>query len=254
MKKYLIFLLVFVFIVTFTAAPKTVNAVPYPNGFIPAPEVWEWYTEGVTGEEIPMHTVTTTPRAWYQLKANGLKVDGATRICHGFDAGRYGWTGEIFRLVGGAWVKLPTTVGWVPTEEGHYMACAMAPAAGTYALFGYWIMPEGYVKEPALPPVCDPPYYGALQSNWDPPTFTLDYWRFNYPDNFGDLATYYVFNANYPLSGDLTGTAYIDSMGDAYFSSYNWQILVPWEYPVHFTVRIITPSCYYDWILNYDVN
>lgn len=27
------------------------------------------------------------------------------------------------------------------------MACAQAPAAGTYALFGYWIRPIGYMEE-----------------------------------------------------------------------------------------------------------
>jgi len=152
MKKFLVLLMVFAFIITFTAAPKNVYALPYSNGFTPKPEVWAWYAEGVSGEEIPMYTITTTPRDWYQLKANGLKVDGATRICHGFDAGRYGWTGEIFRLVEGAWVKLPTTVGWVPTEEGHYIACAMAPAAGTYALFGYFVQADAPVQE-ELPPL-----------------------------------------------------------------------------------------------------
>lgn len=147
MKKYLIFLLLFGLIAVFTAAPRTISA----KGIIPPqPEVWDWYGEGVTGEEVPMVNITTTPREWYQLKANGLRVDGATKVCHGFDAGRYGWTGEIFRLVGDAWVKLPTTVGWVPTEEGHYMACAQAPAAGTYALFGYFVKANAPVEEEFL--------------------------------------------------------------------------------------------------------
>jgi hypothetical protein len=242
MKKYLIFLLVFVFIVTFTAAPKTVNAVPYPNGFTPAPEVWEWYTEGVTGEEIPMYTITTTPRDWYQLKTTGLKVDGATKICHGFDAGRYGWTGEIFRLVEGNWVKLTTTVGWVPTEEGHYMACAMAPAAGTYALFGYFVKANAPVKEGL--PECEN-WGGSLSSSWSPPTFYNFYPEIYEPKSAFVPVTYSIIKANYPMSGDVTATVLTDINGIADFSAYQWQVLDPsWEYPLIFTIHLVTPGSY----------
>ena len=120
--------------VAFIAVPKPAAA------FVPVaePKVWEWYGEGVKGEVIPMDTITTKPREWYQLKSDGLKLDGASGICYPFDEGRFGWTGAIFQLVEGAWVKLATTVGWVPSEEGKYKACAQAPAAGTYALFAYF--------------------------------------------------------------------------------------------------------------------
>ena len=248
MKKYLVFLLVFVFIVTFTAAPKNVIAVPHPNGITPKPEVWEWYAEGVFGEEVPMVKITTTPREWYQLRSNGLKVDGATRICHGFDDGRYGWTGEIFRLVEDAWVKLPTTVGWVPTEEGHYMACAMAPAAGTYALFGYFDKAKAPVKQGL--PVCDS-WGSGLASTWIPPTFFSYDAYINVPESAFVPVTYTVIDSNYPLSGDLTATVLADISGHADFEGYQWQILVPWTHPIFFTIHVETPDCYFDWLLNY---
>ena len=80
-------LLRFVFVLVFLTAAFIITAAPVP---MPEPEVWEWYGEDITGEEIPMVKITTTPRDWYQLRSTGLKVDGATKICHGFDDGRYG--------------------------------------------------------------------------------------------------------------------------------------------------------------------
>ncbi len=138
-------IIILVLTIAFIAFPKPVAAfVPPP---VVQPRVWEWYAEGVTGETLPMYTITTTPREWYQLKSDGLKVDGATKICHPFDEGRFGWTGAIFHLVEGAWVKLATTVGWVPTVEGRFLACAQAPASGTYALFASFDQAKAPVVE-----------------------------------------------------------------------------------------------------------
>ena len=150
MKKVFSFVFVFVIICSLIALspgrataigvmPPTATAVMPPT--IPQTKTWEWYASGVEGVQIPMDTITTKPRKWYQLKAEGLKIDGASGICYPFDEGRFGWTGEIFHLVEGDWVKLATTVGWVPTVEGRYMACAQAPAAGTYAIFAYFTKP-----------------------------------------------------------------------------------------------------------------
>jgi hypothetical protein len=132
----------------FVFAPMTASGI-FQLTPTPELEVWYWDASGVAGEVIPMYAITTTPREWYQLKADGLKIDGPAKICRPFRAGRFGWVGEIFQLVDGAWVKLPTTAAWVADTEGKYTVCAQAPAAGTYALFGYWVKPEGY-EEPII--------------------------------------------------------------------------------------------------------
>ena len=128
--------------------PSTASAI-FKVTVTPPPEVWYWDNAGVTGETIPMYGITTIPRDWYVLKAEGLKIDGPAEICRPFNAGRYGWVGEIFQLVDGTWVKLPTTAAWMPDSEGKYTVCAQAPAAGTYALFGYWVKPADY-EEPVI--------------------------------------------------------------------------------------------------------
>lgn len=148
MKKIVaLFIAIALFGMLFVVTPKDTSGIFY----IPTaePEEWYWDIAGVTGEIIPMYTITTVPREWYQLKADGLKIDGPAKICRPFRAGRFGWVGEIFQLVDGKWVKLPTTVAWVADAEGKFTVCAQAPAAGTYALFGYWVKPADY-EEPQV--------------------------------------------------------------------------------------------------------
>jgi len=149
MKKVISLLFITALFATlFIFTPVTASAIfrvtPTPEN-----EVWYWDNADVTGEVLPMYTITSVPREWYQLKADGLKIDGPAKICRPFRAGRFGWVGEIFQLVDGAWVKLPTTAAWVPDAEGKYTVCAQAPAAGTYALFGYWVKPADY-EEPVI--------------------------------------------------------------------------------------------------------
>jgi hypothetical protein len=141
-----------VFIIALIATLYLVTPVTASATYIiitPEPEIWYWDNGDVTGEVIPMSTIPTTPREWYQLKADGLKIDGPAYICRPFWAGRFGWVGEIFQMVDETWVKLPTTASWVADTEGKYTVCAKALAAGTYALFGYWIKPADY-EEPEV--------------------------------------------------------------------------------------------------------
>lgn len=113
-----------------TTPSKTSTPTPTP---LPPIEVWD------TGSEIALDpAVFPVPNEWSQSMGKGVKVDEPGTICHPFRKGAYGWTGSIYQLTNNGWLKLPTTLGWVPNEEGVYKACAYAPAAGTYAFFGYY--------------------------------------------------------------------------------------------------------------------
>jgi hypothetical protein len=101
-------------------------------------DVWEAETIENLTSEIPQNEITVAPPTDQQLVSTGAVVSGPTNICYPFSGGQYGWVGQIRMLSEGSWVGLPTTVKWVPDEEGKLMACAYAPAAGTYALFAYW--------------------------------------------------------------------------------------------------------------------
>lgn len=199
--------------IAFIAVPRSASA------FVPTPEpkVWEIFTEDVTGEVIPMYTITTAPREWYQLKSVGIKLDGAAQICHPFDEGRFGWTGEIFQLVEGAWVKLATTVGWVPNEEGKYKACAQAPAAGTYALFAYF--------DKALAP--DPCKYDTSEWSLGMDSDGGGDYFYASVDNlpFGTLVTYVIVNMSPAgsVTGAMSGSGTVGNFlpGDADFLGYN---------------------------------
>jgi hypothetical protein len=204
---------IIVLIVAFIAVPKPAAA------FIPVAEtrVWEWHTEGVEGEEIPMHTITTKPGEWYQLKSNGLKVDGTTHICHPFDEGRFGWTGAIFRLVEGVWVKLATTVGWVPTEEGRFLACATAPAEGTYALFAYF-------DKALVPDTCE---YDTSEWSLGMDSDGGGDYFYASVDNlpFGTFVSYVLIHMDPAgsITGSMSGNGTVGNLypGDADFLGYN---------------------------------
>ena len=70
--------------------------------------------------------------------SKGLKLSAADAICWPFREAQFGWTGRIYQQVGETWTPLSTTIAWTPSEEGKMHACAKAPGAGTYALFGFW--------------------------------------------------------------------------------------------------------------------
>ncbi len=98
------------------------------------------------GDPVDVDLVTNPAPEWLQLLAGGTKISEAGEICHPFRGGQFYWVGEIRQLKDGKWVKLATTVDWSPNKEGKLMACATAPAAGTYALFAWFDAPEGYVE------------------------------------------------------------------------------------------------------------
>jgi hypothetical protein len=149
MKKWinLTFVLALVLGLLLSSSSKSVAAgwAPPPNPGI-APGDWEWTSADVVGEEIAMEDILTKPASWLQLIAKGLEVKAAATICHPFRGAQFGWSGSIYKMVGETWVKLVSTTEWVPTSEGRLLTCAEATSAGVYALFGYWVKPEGEVE------------------------------------------------------------------------------------------------------------
>ncbi len=103
------------------------------------------------GQAVDVTTLAAKAPTWLQLLTNGVRVTEAGKICHPFRGGQFGWIGEIRQYKSGEWFKLKTTNDWVNGTEGQFMSCAEAPAAGTYALFGYWIRPAGYVVADGAP-------------------------------------------------------------------------------------------------------
>ena len=107
---------------------------------VPAAPVigWIWTGAIVEGQELPMWQFGTVPHSWEQLMSKGLKIKSADWICWPFRESQFGWTGRIYQQAGESWTPLVTTISWTPNAEGQLQACAKAPSAGTYALFGFW--------------------------------------------------------------------------------------------------------------------
>ncbi|MBA4384853.1 MAG: hypothetical protein C0410_08960 [Anaerolinea sp.] len=145
MKKTarLVLAIMFVFGIILASAPLNAQAKQIetvtPNPLV-AGGSWS------TGSNVDVSTLAASAPTWLQLLTGGVKVTDAGKICHPFRGGQFGWVGIIMQYKDGQWVKLATTNDWVPNKEGEFMSCAQAPAAGTYALFGYWKRPAGYVE------------------------------------------------------------------------------------------------------------
>jgi hypothetical protein len=89
------------------------------------------------GTEVSMDFAKSPAPAWLDNYSNWVKVKSSGTICHPFPAGVKGLVAEIRELKTGKWVKLPTTFNNAATAESTNLACALAPEAGTYTLFGY---------------------------------------------------------------------------------------------------------------------
>jgi hypothetical protein len=109
-----------------------------------------WIIKGGTGSEITVDFSANPGPEWDQVFSEGLKLDGPATICYPFRQASFHWVPEIRSLVNGKWSLLETSKEQL-TSEGQYFACAKAPAAGTYALFGYY---NGPVESQASKPSC----------------------------------------------------------------------------------------------------
>lgn len=142
MKKGMLFALALVLIlgVIWAPAPKMVLA----KTLEPQPQPVAGIADGAwsTGTDVGIDlTSTPAPYDWLQLLTNGVKVAEPGQICHSFRGAQFKWVGTIYQLVDGKWVKLETTTSRGTSEENQYSVCAVAPSAGTYALFGYYSGP-----------------------------------------------------------------------------------------------------------------
>lgn len=153
----IIFVVVLVCALFMSSGPGLVKASSIADG------AWS------TGQEVEIDLkATPAPYPWIQLLAKGVKISAPGEICHEFRGGRYNWVADVRRLVDGKWVRVPSTTGWKPNFEGQFMVCAQAPAAGTYALFGYYTGP----REAGLPQCKDVNVSGLVMNMGDGGPYT----------------------------------------------------------------------------------
>ncbi|MHB8089494.1 MAG: hypothetical protein ACYDH2_14735 [Anaerolineaceae bacterium] len=128
--------LVLLFALVFVSIPNNVQAGYSVTKQSIAAGEWN------TGTMVKVDLTAAPAPEWLQLMTtDAVVLEEPTKICHEFGGGKFHWVGEIRQLKDGRWIKLETTNGWVPDEEGTYLSCAQAPSEGTYALFAYYYCP-----------------------------------------------------------------------------------------------------------------
>lgn len=204
------------------------------------------------GTEVKINLETNPAPTWLQLLSAGVKVTESTKICHPFRQGQFNWVGQIMQLKDGKWTKITTVNDWVPSKEGIFMSCAQAPAAGTYALFGYYDYKSVKVIEPA--PSCS---YNTtdwwVDTDWDEGDL---YFLVNFPDGFPKDKTVTLVVTEI-LSGSLisplttmTGTSFFNEYTDNPYATF-------YAYPIEPTtgfsaiLRITSEGCTKDYTVTY---
>jgi hypothetical protein len=111
-----------------------------------APNSWS------SGEEVTVDLEKYPIPDYFQLLGKAVKISELGIVCHDFRGGQYYWVPQVRQLKEGVWVKIESTAGWYPNEEGKYQVCANIKQVGTYALFGFFDPPEGWLpRRPDLP-------------------------------------------------------------------------------------------------------
>lgn len=124
---------------------------PPPKSTTPAEGSWSWDNAEVTGTLIPQYQLAPTNVDDYAvLQSEGIHLSGATQLCRPYPGGQSGWNAEIRVLTSTGWQSVPTVNQWVPDVEGKFMTCANVWSSGTYAVFGYWEKPDGWVEQCVL--------------------------------------------------------------------------------------------------------
>ena len=132
-----------------TPMPAAANGYIPPVGDPPAAGSWTWTDENVEGTIVPQSSLMDSYVVDYAiLQSNGIYINGPTTLCHPYPGGGNGWNAEIRVWTSQGWQSVPTTNQWVPDEEGKFMSCAQVWFRGTYAVFGYWVKPEGWNVHP----------------------------------------------------------------------------------------------------------
>ena len=110
LKRFSFASLVIVVVLFFSLAFNSVAVQAY----VPDSESGGW----TTGTEVEIDLAANPAPAWLQLFGKGVVISAPQKICHEFRIGQYDWIADIRQWVGGEWKKVPTTQGWVPSEEG----------------------------------------------------------------------------------------------------------------------------------------
>ena len=198
----------FVFALLLMSAPLPAQAIESEINPLIAGGSW------MGGTDVNVTTLAAKAPTWLQLLTNGVKVTEAGKICHPFRGGQFGWIGEIRQYKNGEWFKLKTTNDWVPNQEGEFMSCAEAPSAGTYALFGYWKRPAGFVEVPTSS--C-----AYSTTDWDASFYGEGpYFLVAYLDNIPEFTSisYNFIDQPDDLIGPNSGTGTMGGSGSVNFS------------------------------------
>lgn len=201
-------------------APKDVSA---SSGDIGSGE-WILPSSSASFTAVNVDQAALTAPTWLQQLSEGIKIKSADKICYPFRGGSFKWVPQIMKLTDSKWSNIKTTQEKINGEEDILFACAQAPAAGTYTLFGYYSGQNAQTSQA-----------GKL--------FTVGSWAMTVEDlRFGDLYANQVNWQGYPTAAYLAWGVKMcwDSECHEYPDDYISISESGFPYPQNYDVTIIS--------------
>jgi hypothetical protein len=250
MKKTLYCLFVFVITIAFLAVtvPGSVSASAGDIGS----GIWATPGSSLAFTTVNVDKAAKSAPNWLQQLSEGIVITAPAKICYPFRGGEYGWQPSIRQLSNGKWTAVATKVEFPFTKEAVSYACASAPAAGTYALFGYYNGPVETASS-ELPVCTGIEFSGGFGNYSDEGSPILSIWLDSVPESLnGKALSYTILGFDYtgeatltlsPMSAPFWFNSTIDEYNRSISKNFNMDV-------TGIQIRVTTPSCYQDIYLN----
>jgi len=246
MKKTAYCLFVFVITLAFLAVsvPGSVSASAGDIGS----GVWVTPGSSLAFTTINVDKAAKSAPNWLQQLSEGIVITAPEKICYPFRDGQFHWQPKIMKLTNGVWTHLTTTKEHPFTDEAVEYACATTPAAGTYALFGYYDGPVE-ISTHGLSECTDVEFSGGYANYYDEGDPILSIWLDSVPESLnGKTLSYTILGFDYtgeaaltlsPMSAPFWFNSTIDEYNRSLSKNYDMEV-------TSIQIRVTTPSCYQD--------
>jgi len=184
---------------------------------------------------------------YLQQLSEGIMLSASAKICYPFRGGQFHWVPRIMRLTNAKWTAMTTEKESIFTDEAVEYACTKAPAAGTYALFGYYDGPAESDSAPAPLAKCgdDMVFTGEFMNNFNEGDPIVTIWLDKVPASLSGTTLKFELkgfaSGGSVMLSPFTGTFEYNSVIDLYSYSFSRDSSVNVN---SLSIQIDTPSCY----------
>jgi hypothetical protein len=244
MKKTVYCIFVFLLTISFlvVSVPGSVSAAAGDIGS------GTWVTPGSTAAFTTVNVDKAAASApdYLQQLSEGIVLSAPAKICYPFRGGQFHWVPRIMRLTNAKWTAMTTEKESIFTDEAVEYACTKAPAAGTYALFGYYDGPAEVANAGGLPKCDGVEMNGYYYNTTHDGNLVVGISLNTYPAELASEALSYNVLSYTPTTVSLSPMTGNFTFRDFMPDFHTELIRAGGTISGHLKIRVFTPSCYVD--------